>query len=915
MPELPSGTVTFLFTDIEGSTLLWEEHPDAMKAALARHDEMLREAIEAHGGHVVKTTGDGFHAAFAAGHDAIDAAVAGQIALATEPWAATGPLLVRMGVHSGPAELRDGDYYGTAVNRAARLMSAAHGGQIVVSLATEELVQDHGVELLDLGEHALRDLARPERVFQVVHPDLPGEFARIGSLDAFPGNLPAQVTSFVGRDAELVALAKQLETARLVTLTGVGGVGKTRLSVQVAAEVLPRFTHGAWFCELAAAVDHESLVQVVATTLGVTPLAGMTLEQSMLDFLRAKSQLLVFDNCEHLLDEVGRLTESILRSCPDVRILASSREGLGVPGEQMVAVRSLPMPDPDRDFRTVVQNESVLLFAERAAAARSGFTLDPANAAAVVEICRRLDGIPLAIELAAARVTAMNPSDIAAHLDERFRLLTGARRTGIERHQTLRAAVDWSYSLLEPTEQAVFDRLSVFSGDFGAEAAQAVVSGDSIEPWDVLDAVAGLVAKSMVNIDDSAEGEARYRMLETLRTYARDRLDELGESDQWRRRHAQHYADLTDRVGPELLSRDEFAARRRFRVELDNTRAAVTWALDADDPRAQELGVRIVLALGNEVTTDRRAGTGLWAEHALRRVEAWPAASRVGVLSIAAMSACARGDFPTASAWIDEGFDIGVSVDTPVALMLWMARANVLLADGRFDEALECMASAIGFFDAGGSAFQRSNVRAASAHYRVACGDLAGALAEAEESLVLAREIGNPTQLAVALGALGAALVFSDPRRALDALEESLALTDAGASDVVRPVVLMHVATLRAEFGDARGTLECLRDGFERAVEWGDRSAFGAIGFAVVPLVQIGRSELALAFSAASAFTSPLGGYWLEAQQGAIARARDEVGPEHADALTARIEAMSYDEMVEYLGAELDRAIGSTEGR
>ncbi len=911
MTELPTGTVTFLFTDLEGSTRLWQEHPAAMKPALARHDEILRGAIESHRGHVVKTTGDGFHAAFAAAHDAVEAAIAGQIAMAGDPWPGTGPLAVRMGIHSGPADLREGDYYGTAVNRAARLMSAAHGGQIVVSLATEELVQDHGVELLDLGEHALRDLARPERVFQVVHPDLPREFAVISSLEAFPGNLPAQVTSFVGRDAELAAVAAALGSSRLVTLTGVGGVGKTRLSLQVAAEMLPRFERGAWFCELAAAVDDESLVQVVATTLGVTPLTGMTLEQSTLEYLRAKSQLLVFDNCEHLLDEVSRLAEAILRSCPEVRILASSREGLGVAGEQMVAVRSLPMPDPDQGFDAVVQNESVLLFTERAAAARSGFALDPANAAAVVEICRRLDGIPLAIELAAARVTAMNPSDIAAHLDERFRLLTGARRTGIERHQTLRATVDWSYSLLEPTEQAVFDRLGVFSGDFDAEAAQAVASGDGVEAWDVLDALSGLVAKSMVNIDDAAEGEARYRMLETLRTYARDRLDELGETDQWRRRHAQHYADLAEIVGPQLRSRDEFAARRRFRTELDNLRAAVTWALDADDPSAQELGVRIVLAFGYEVTTDRRANTGIWAEHALRRVETWQPSSRVGVLSIAAMSACARADVPTASEWVEEAFGIGISVDTPVALMPWMARANVLLANGGFDDALECMAAAIEFFDAGGAAFQRANVRGASAHYRIACGDLAGALAEAEESLVISREIGNPTQLAIALGALGDALIFSDPRRALDALEESLALTDAGASDVVRPIVLMHVATLRAEFGDARGTLECLRDGIERAAEWGDRSAFGAIGFGVVPLVQIGRPELALTISAVSTFTSPLGGYWIDAQETALARARGAVGAERADGLKARIEAMSYDEMVDHLQAELDRAITS----
>jgi hypothetical protein len=276
------------------------------------------------------------------------------------------------------------------------------------------------------------------------------------------------------------------------------------------------------------------------------------------------------------------------------------------------------------------------------------------------------------------------------------------------------------------------------------------------------------------------------------------------------------------------------------------------------------------------------------------------------------MSACARADFATASAWVDEAFDIGVSVDTPVALMPWMARANVLLGDGRFDEALECMASAIAFFDAGGSAFQRSNVRGASAHYLVAFGDVASALTIAEESLVSAREIGNPTQLAIALGALGDALTFSDPRRALDALEESLALTDAGASDVVRPIALMHVATLRAELGDARGTLECLRDGIERAVEWGDRSAFGAIGFGVIPLVQIGRPELALTVSAASTFTTPLGGYWRDAQQEAIARARGEVGAECADALTARIESMSYDEMTEHLRAEVDLAIEST---
>jgi predicted ATPase/class 3 adenylate cyclase len=905
--------VTFLFTDLEGSTRLWEEHPEAMKPALARHDEILREEIESHRGYVVKTTGDGFHAAFAAAHDAIDAAVAAQLTLGAEQWDTTGHLPVRMGIHSGPAEARDGDYYGTAVNRAARLMAAAHGGQIVVSLATEELVQDHGVELLDLGEHALRDLTRPERVFQVVHPDLPREFARLGSLDAFPGNLPAQLTSFVGRDAELVAVAGALDTARLVTLTGVGGVGKTRLSLQVAAEVLPRFAHGAWFCELAAAVDDDSLVQVVATALGVTPLSGMSLQQSIVEFLRGKRQLVVFDNCEHLLDEVSRLAESILHDCPDVRILASSREGLGVPGEQMVAVRSLQMPGEGLAVGAVAQNESVMLFTERAAAARAGFALEAANAGAVVEICRRLDGIPLAIELAAARVASMNPSDIAAHIDERFRLLTGGRRSGIERHQTLRATVDWSYSLLDATERAVFDRLGVFSGDFDSAAAQAVVTGSGIESWDVLDALGSLVAKSMITIDDSAEGVARYQMLETLRAYARERLDELGESDQWRRRHAEHYAALAEELGPELLGRDEFAVRRRFRADLDNTRAAVTWALDADDPSAQDLGVRIIVAFGYEVTMDRRAGIGLWAEHALRRVQEWRPEERTAVLAVGAQSACARADLPTASTWVDEALEGGVSIDAPLALLPWIIRANVSLFEGNHEDTLTVMARAIEAFDAAGaSGFQRSNLRAASAHFRVACGELDGARREAEGALDLAREIGNPSQLAISLGAVGAALFVSDPRAALAALEESLALTDAGASDVVRNSSLIQLATIKAGLGDARGTLESLRDGFEHSVACGDRGNFGALAYGVAPLVEIGQPGLAVTFAAAARLSGPLGGASLETEHRALTQAREELGSDAADALSASVEAMSYDDMVHHLRAELDRAIGST---
>ena len=464
MPELPTGTVTFLFTDVEGSTRLWEEHPEAMKAALARHDELVREAIESRRGHVVKTTGDGFHAAFGTAHDAVDAAVAAQLALRTEAWDLTGPVLVRMGLHTCEADLRDGDYYGSAVNRAARLMATAHGGQIVLSLATSELAREASVELLDLGEHRLPDLARPERVFQVVHQDLRTDFPALRSLDAFPSNLPLQLTAFVGREDELAEIAAALSSARVVTLTGIGGVGKTRAALQAAARMLAQYRDGAWLCELAPVGDPDAVVEVVASALGVVAGLGHTVDDSLLDFLRSKQILLVLDNCEHLLDSVTDLVDRVVRACPAVTVLATSREGLALAGERIIALRSLGVPDLDATGGAAAAADAVRLFVERAHDARSGFALHDDNAAAIVQICRRLDGIPLAIELAAARVQAMSPQEIATRLDDQFRLLRGGTRGAVERHQTLRRTIDWSYDLLSVDERLVLDRLSVFAG-------------------------------------------------------------------------------------------------------------------------------------------------------------------------------------------------------------------------------------------------------------------------------------------------------------------------------------------------------------------------------------------------------------------------------------------------------------------
>ena len=452
MAELPSGTVTFLFTDLEVSTRLWDEEPDAMRGALARHDELLRDVIEGRNGHVVKGRGDGVHAAFATADDAVVAAIEAQRAIGAEPWAVSEPLHVRIGIHTGVAELRDDDYFGSSVNRAARLQDVAHGGQIVCSAATADLAREmlsEGVSLTDLGEHRLRDLTRSERVFQVHAPGLQSEFAPLSSVDSSSTNLPLQVNSFVGRERDLERVVTALDASRVVTLTGVGGVGKTRLAVHTAAELLPRFRDGAWLCELGAVRDVDGVVPAAASVFRVTERPGLSLEESLVAFLKEQQLLLVLDNCEHLLDGAAAFADELDRSCPDVAVLATSREPLAIDGERVLGVRSLATPDTDASVDEVLRADAVRLFVERAQSVKDDFVLDDANASAVAQICDRLDGVPLAIELAAARVTTMNPAEVARRLDRRFDLLAGGRRKAIERHQTLRAAVDWSYDLLD----------------------------------------------------------------------------------------------------------------------------------------------------------------------------------------------------------------------------------------------------------------------------------------------------------------------------------------------------------------------------------------------------------------------------------------------------------------------------------
>ena len=498
--NLPTGTVTFLFTDIEGSTRLWEQHPEGMRLALARHDTLLRQAIEANEGIVFKTIGDAFCAAFATAPNALSAALAAQCALHTEPWTEGLVLRVRMALHTGAAELRDNDYFGQPLNRTARLLAIGHGGQALVSAATQELTRDMlppTVTLSEVGEHRLRGLSRPETVFQLIHPDLPAEFPPLKSLDnpQLSNNLPQQVTSFIGREKEIEAVKSLLDTTRLLTLTGSGGCGKTRLALQVAAELLENYPDGAWFVELASLSDPVLVLQNVAQALGVREEAGKLLLQSLTAALKGKGLLLVLDNCEHLLAACAQLVDTLLRASPGVRVLASSREGLGIAGETLYRIPSLSLPDLKQRATpaSLTTYEAVRLFVERAMAALPAFAVTNQSAPALDQLCVRLDGIPLAIELAAARVRSLSVEDINSRLDHRFRLLTGGSRTALPRQQTLKALIDWSYDLLSDQEKTLLARLSVFAGGWTLAAAEKVYSGARVEDWEVLDLVSSLV--------------------------------------------------------------------------------------------------------------------------------------------------------------------------------------------------------------------------------------------------------------------------------------------------------------------------------------------------------------------------------------------------------------------------------------
>ncbi len=567
---LPSGTVTFVFTDIEGSTRLWDRAPETMESTLARHDGIVRGAIEGAGGSVFATGGDGFAAAFASVGDGVRAAEAIRAGIGAEPWDAAVPIRVRVGVHVGEVDERDGDYFGPAVNRAARIMAAGHGGQTLASTAIVEIAGRDG--FTSLGHHRLQGFGAPEELWQL-------------GLGAFPtlrsqrrqGNLPAAVSSFIGRDAELDEVTALVGEHRMVTMVGVGGVGKTRLALEAARRVADEFADGAWFVDLAPRRDADGVIEATASSLGVIPEPGESPQASVLEDLRDRRALVVLDNCEHVIDGVAALCGDILRDTTGVTVLATSREPVAIPGERVWPMPSLP--------------QATELFVERAREADAGFAPTAEEQGVITRICERLDGIPLAIELAAARTRTMTVAEIRERLDDRFRLLRGSGRGGVERHQTLQATVQWSHDLLDDSDQRLFECLSVFPAGFDATAADAICGPMvGLDDWDLRDALDRLVERSLIAADRDGD-TTRYRLLETFRQFGEQRLDP-DTATALHRAHLSHFVQVALDAGVGYLERHADLDPDPWLVDRDNIRAAMQWAIaDRDDDACEQLAL------------------------------------------------------------------------------------------------------------------------------------------------------------------------------------------------------------------------------------------------------------------------------------------------------------------------------------
>ena len=831
----PTGTVAILFTDIEGSTKLWERHPEAMQTALARHDEILRVAIEQHGGYVFKTVGDAFCSVFPTAPDALKAALESQRRLLSSEWDETEPLRVRMALHVGVAEERDRDYFGPPVNRVARLMSAAHGGQVLLSLPAQELVRDQlpaQTSLRDLGQHRLKDLFRPERVFQLLAPELPSEFPPLRTLDAYRNNLPLQPTPLIGREKEVSEVCDLLRggETRLLTLTGPGGTGKTRLALQAAADLLDDFPDGTFFAQLATLTEAELLLPAVVETLGVKETGEQPLDESLKDYLSERRLLLLLDNFEQVLGAASAVTE-LLAVAQGLKVLATSRAPLGLYGEHEFPVPPLSMPDLERPppLERLTQYEAVRLFVERARAVKPDFAITNESAPAIAEICVRLDGLPLAIELAAARIKMLPPQAMLQRLTSRLKLLTGGARDLPERQRTLRATIEWSYALLDEGEQLLFGRLAVFSGGRTLEAIEAICDAEGDLPMDAFEGISSLLDKSLIRQEEGPDGEPRFVMLETVHEYAREKLGQSAEAEQIKRVHAEYFLTLAEEAFPELRGPDQLEWLERLEAEHDNMRAALSWASERKE-------AEVALRLGGSLwwfwwMRGHNSEGRRWLEQALVIEGRVSPEVRAMALAGAGELATSQGDLDRAKEVCEEGlelllheareaseaklcllaflgwvalereeyeqakqlFEEGLALSRQMRDTWWLANSlsNVAVVShslGDYERATELYEESMDLFRVQGDRRRLATCLNNLAMVMCSQGDLGRAAKLIEESVALLRELGARGVVSIGLCNLGwIALLQDDLSRAADLYRESLSLSwDTGVNPVVQ---------------------------------------------------------------------------------------------------------------------------------
>ncbi|MBI2777836.1 MAG: adenylate/guanylate cyclase domain-containing protein [Chloroflexi bacterium] len=877
-PGISAPPSSFLITDIEGSTRLWEEQSAAMGPALALHDRVLRSAVEGHHGIVVKTMGDGLLAIFDDPIAAIGAALAAQRGLRDMEWGPTGPLRVRMAIHVGPAEARDGDYFGPALNRAARILAIGHGGQVLLSATAAVLARDQlpaSVDLRDLGSHRLRDLDRPEQVFQLDVPDLPREYAPLRSLSTRRSNLPLQLTSFVGREREVAELQALLARHRLVTLIGVGGTGKTRLMIEVAGHVADSFPDGAWLAELAPLTDALQVPSEVARALGAPEVAGIPTMAVLATFLADKELLLLLDNAEHLVDGVATVAERLLAAAPRLRILATSREALTVPGEAVLQLQSLSCPaspsnplggldDEAPDLDAAAGTEAVRLFVERARAVDPMFTLEKGNVGPISEICRRLDGIPLAIELAAARASAMSPDDIAKRLGDRFRLLAGGRRTAVPRQQTLHALIDWSWDLLTDADRQLMRRLSVFAGGWTATTAAAVVGGAGPAPdeIEVVDGLTRLVDRSLVLVDRGVI--TRYRMLETIRQYSREQLIAAGEVADVADRHFAVFSALAIASERPLRGPRVVDWLDRLDGEQENLVAALEWGLEAAPWDAVRMAAALLAYWSSRVMSQDNDA----------RIVAAIEIARRSVMDPTSMPA---DDQALVARLLGEAARLWGSSGREHIARIW-ARDALTLAEGSGDPAALLYAhggTAVSMIFAGQAGERGVDART---HF-----EAVARLAEAAEEWWL---------VALAQSFAGASISGFDPDAGLALIESGIAAAGRSGSPFAEGSAAMAQGRALGRLGDTDAAVAALGVAIERFMELGDQrmtlASRSDLGHA---LRRGGRLREAMA-----AYRETIGGWVHFGHRGAIANQLENIA-------YVAIDQARYDRAARLLGA------------